>query len=63
MTEVSKSFTGKDGPFKAVDGVTLSIKEQEIFGIIGESGAGKSTLMRFINALIKSSFNVFFNVF
>ena len=51
MTEVSKSFTGKDGPFKAVDGVTLSIKEQEIFGIIGESGAGKSTLMRFINAL------------
>ncbi|MCG1010498.1 ATP-binding cassette domain-containing protein [Salinicoccus sp. ID82-1] len=51
MMGVSKSFSGKDGPFKAVDGVDLSIKEKEIFGIIGESGAGKSTLMRFINAL------------
>jgi D-methionine transport system ATP-binding protein len=31
--------------------VSLSIKEYESFGLIGESGAGKSTLMRFINAL------------
>ncbi|MFC3419404.1 methionine ABC transporter ATP-binding protein [Salinicoccus hispanicus] len=51
MMGVSKSFAGKDGHFKAVDDVDLSIKDREIFGIIGESGAGKSTLMRFINAL------------
>lgn len=31
--------------------MSLSIKEYESFGLIGESGAGKSTLMRFINAL------------
>ncbi|WP_411843170.1 methionine ABC transporter ATP-binding protein [Salinicoccus sp. HZC-1] len=47
----TKSFVGKNGDFKAVDNVTLSINDKEIFGIIGESGAGKSTLMRFINAL------------
>lgn len=40
-----------DGPFKAIDQVSLSIKTNERFGVIGESGAGKSTLMRFINAL------------
>lgn len=51
MMGVSKSFVGKEGRFKAVDDIDLSIKEREIFGIIGESGAGKSTLMRFINAL------------
>jgi peptide/nickel transport system ATP-binding protein len=31
---------------KAVDGVTLDIRENEILGIAGESGCGKSTLLR-----------------
>lgn len=48
---VKKTFRGLDGPFKAIDQLSLSIKDNELFGIIGESGAGKSTLMRFINAL------------
>lgn len=51
LSHVSKNYQGQDGPFKAVDSITLSINENEIFGIIGESGAGKSTLLRFINAL------------
>lgn len=53
MKGVTKSFVGNNGNFKAVDNVSLSIKDKEIFGIIGESGAGKSTLMRFVNALEK----------
>lgn len=48
---ISKTFASKDGPLKAIDGITLDIHPNEIFGIIGESGAGKSTLLRFINAL------------
>lgn len=51
FSHISKTFTGKDGPTKAIDKVSLDIKQNEIFGIIGESGAGKSTLLRFVNAL------------
>lgn len=48
---ITKIFNGLEGPFNAIQNVTLSIKEREIFGLVGESGAGKSTLMRFINVL------------
>jgi len=37
----------------ALDGIDLTIKEGEIFGIIGLSGAGKSTLIRCLNRLEK----------
>ena len=42
---------GKGAEVRAVDEVTLDIREGEIFGVIGQSGAGKSTLVRLINAL------------
>ncbi|MDO4254980.1 MAG: methionine ABC transporter ATP-binding protein [Kocuria sp.] len=35
----------------AVDAVSLSIHQGEIYGVIGYSGAGKSTLVRMINGL------------
>ncbi len=46
-----KKLTKSYGSLKAVNNVSLEIKENEIFGIIGLSGAGKSTLVRLINRL------------
>ena len=36
-----------------VDGLTLDIKEGEIFGLLGPNGAGKSTTMNMICSLLK----------
>lgn len=51
IKEVSKIYDLKDRKVVAVDNVSLSINDGDIFGIIGYSGAGKSTLVRMINQL------------
>lgn len=52
LEHVSKIFRANDGTeIRAVDDVSLTISEGEIFGIIGMSGAGKSTLVRTLNRL------------
>ena len=46
---VSAGIFGKQkGAVYAVDGVDLSIKKGETFGLVGESGCGKSTLARVV---------------
>ena len=42
----------KYGEFTAVDDVSFSVKEGEIFGLLGPNGAGKSTLIRMMTTLI-----------
>lgn len=51
IKNLTKTFSGKDGCLHAVDDVSLSVNDGEIFGIVGYSGAGKSTLVRCINLL------------
>lgn len=47
--------SGTSMEVKAIDGVNLSIMENEFIGIIGHTGSGKSTLMQVMNGLIKPS--------
>jgi ABC-2 type transport system ATP-binding protein len=42
----------KYGDFTAVNDVSFSVKEGEIFGLLGPNGAGKSTLIRMVTTLI-----------
>ena len=51
LKDLSKTFQSDDGELHALSGVSLTIQDGDIFGIVGMSGAGKSTLVRCINLL------------
>lgn len=51
LKNLTKVYKGTAGEVKALENINLTIKDGEIFGIIGLSGAGKSTLVRCINLL------------
>lgn len=49
IKNVSKSY---DGVKKAVDGLSLELKDGEIFGLLGPNGAGKSTLLKMLVGIL-----------
>ena len=51
VNNVSKTF----GEIKALDGVTLRVKQGEIYGLLGPNGAGKTTLIRTFVGLVEPS--------
>lgn len=50
VTNITKSFKER----VAVDNVSFSIEEGEIYGLIGPNGAGKTTIIRLITGLAKA---------
>jgi D-methionine transport system ATP-binding protein len=51
VTDVKKVYRQGDREVQALDGVTLTVPEDSVHGVIGQSGAGKSTLVRCIAML------------
>ncbi len=51
ITDVSKTFKGKDGDIHALAPTSLHVRSQEFLSILGTSGCGKSTLLRMIGGL------------
>ena len=45
VENVVKQFSGH----RALDGVSLEVPENSVYGLLGPNGAGKTTLIRIIN--------------
>ncbi len=48
VNNIRKCFNG----FCAVDGLSFSVEQGEVFGLLGPNGAGKSTLIRMLTTLL-----------
>lgn len=51
LTHVSKTYAKSD--VKAVDDISLEIKDGEIFGFLGPNGAGKSTTIKMLTGILR----------
>jgi len=60
--DLKKFFSSKKGTVKAVNGVSINVREGETLGIVGESGCGKTTLGKTILKLLQpTGGKIYFN--
>ncbi|NQE54951.1 putative ABC transporter ATP-binding protein [ANME-1 cluster archaeon GoMg3.2] len=53
VTDLTKRFNSKGISFAAVDQITFTVEEREIFALLGPNGAGKTTLIKILTTLLK----------
>ena len=58
IKNLTVSFDTANGPFKAVDGIDLSVSSREVLAIVGESGSGKSVGMLAVMGLLPATATV-----
>ena len=58
IKNLSVTFDTASGPFRAVDGVDVSVDSREILSIVGESGSGKSVSMLALMGLLPDTATV-----
>ncbi len=56
--DVFRVFSTPEGDAAALQGLTLSVEEQEVLVVLGPSGSGKSTLLRILSGLDRPSAGV-----
>jgi ABC-2 type transport system ATP-binding protein len=49
----TRNLTKEFGELKAVDNISLSVKEGELFGLLGPNGSGKTTIIKLLTGQIK----------
>lgn len=58
IRNLTVTFDTQKGPFRAVDGVDISVESGEVLAIVGESGSGKSVSMLAVMGLLPPSATV-----
>jgi NitT/TauT family transport system ATP-binding protein len=53
VRNIHKTFAGKGGEVRVLDGLSFDIREQDFVSIIGPSGCGKTTIFNIIAGLIE----------
>ena len=52
IRNLTVSFATRNGAFKAVDGIDVTVDRNEVLAIVGESGSGKSVAMLAVMGLL-----------
>ena len=58
IRNLTVTFDTSAGPFKAVDGIDLTIAPREVLSVVGESGSGKSVAMLAVMGLLPNTATV-----
>src|SRR4030095_6023574 len=55
LMDVTKVYQSRNGPVRALDGLSFDVRPFERVALLGPSGAGKTTLFRLLNATLRPS--------